>query len=151
MFWEKTMIEIKNPATKDDFKGYYNLRYRVLRQPWGMPKGTEKDDYEPISQHFMAVDNTAGEIVGCVKMFEKESGVGQFSHMAVHERRQRQGIGNLLLEAVEKAARQNGYSKLGTITHLNSTGFFEKYGYEIKGLPTNPFGMTQMVWMEKDL
>lgn len=145
------MITIKKPATRDDFKAYYALRYRILRQPWGQPKGTEKDDFEPISLHFMAVDDENNEVVGCVKLFEKAAGVGQFSHMAVSDTRQRQGIGKLLLDTVEEAARLQGYTALGTLTHLTSTGFFEKKGYQITGLPTRFFGTAQMVWVEKDL
>ncbi len=60
----------QNTATREDFKAYYALRYRVLREPWGYPKGTEKDDYEPISEHFMAV-NEKGEVAGVVKLYEK--------------------------------------------------------------------------------
>jgi hypothetical protein len=76
------MITIKVPQTRDDFKAYYELRYKVLRAPWGQPKDTEKDDYEPISQHFMAIDDVNGKVVGVIKMFEKTEGVGWFSHLA---------------------------------------------------------------------
>jgi N-acetylglutamate synthase-like GNAT family acetyltransferase len=148
---EVNMIIIKIPKTREDFKAYYGLRYHVLREPWGQPKGTEKDDYEPISQHFMAVDDQNGEVVGAVKLFEKETGVGQFSQMAVAQNRQRQGIGRILMDTVEAAAHDKGYKVLGIYTHLNSTGFYEKYGFIIKGLPTKIFGTTQLVWMEKDV
>ncbi len=145
------MIVIKSPKTKDEFKAYYQLRYRALREPWGQPKGTEKDDFEPISQHFMALDEAKSEIVGGVKLFEKAPGVGQFSHMVVLESRRGQGIGRLLIETVEQAARQNGYQVLGTTTRLNTTGFFEKYGYKAQGMPTHLFGTTQLIWVQKEL
>ncbi len=67
------MIEIRSPHTREDFKAYYDLRYRVLREPWGLPRGTEKDDYEPISQHFMAVDTETGEILGVVKTVREKN------------------------------------------------------------------------------
>ena len=72
------MIEIRTPASREDFKAYYDLRYRLLRQPWAQVRGTEKDDYEPISHHFMAVDSETNEIVGVIKVYEKETGVGCF-------------------------------------------------------------------------
>jgi N-acetylglutamate synthase-like GNAT family acetyltransferase len=145
------MIIIKNPTTKGEFKAYYALRYHVLRKPWGEPKGTEKDDFEPISQHIMAVDDSTNEIVGVVKLFEKEPGVGQFSHLAIHHDYQRQGIGKILMEAVEELARQKGYKILGAMSRLTTTGYFEKKGYRIKGLPSNYFNTIQVVWMEKNL
>jgi N-acetylglutamate synthase-like GNAT family acetyltransferase len=145
------MIIIKNPKTREDFKAYYDLRYQVLRDPWGLPKGTEKDDYEPISQHYMAVDSETGDIVGVVKIFEKNTGVGQFSHMAVAKNHQRQGIGHILISVVEEAARKEGYKILGCLSRLTCTDFFEKCGYQIVGLPAHYFGTVQVVWMEKKL
>lgn len=144
------IIVIKTPATKEEFKAYYDLRYRVLREPWGQPKGSEKDDYEPISQHFMAVDDS-GLVVGVIKLFEKEAGVGWFSHMAVHPDYQRHGIGKKLVNAIEEAARRQGYTTLGCMSRLNTTVYFEKLGYRVAGLPSHYFGTTQVVWMEKSL
>lgn len=145
------MIEIRTPKTREDFKAYYDLRYRLLRQPWAQVRGTEKDDYEPLSQHFMAVDTANNEIVGVIKIYEKEPGVGCFSHMAVSSARQRQGIGKLLMDAVEAHARELGYHTLGCFSRLNTTLYFEQTGYKIAGLPTHYFGTTQVVWMEKKL
>lgn len=144
-------IVIKSPISREDFKAYYALRYRVLREPWGQAKGTEKDDFEPISQHFMAVDEQTGEVLGVVKLFEKEPGVGWFSHMAVATNHQRQGIGKQLMKAVEEKARQMGFTVLGCMSRLNTTGYFERMGYRVAGMPTVYFGTTQVVWMEKTL
>lgn len=145
------MIRIKTPQTREEFKTYYDLRYRILRQPWAQPRGTEKDDYEPISTHFMAVDTETGEVVGVIKVYEKEEGVGCFSHMAVAGVRQRQGIGRLLMDAVEEYSRMKGFKTLGCFSRLNTTQYFEQAGYRIAGLPTHYFGTTQVVWMEKNL
>jgi N-acetylglutamate synthase-like GNAT family acetyltransferase len=145
------MIHIKTPKTREDFRAYYDLRYKVLREPWGLPQGTEKDDYEPISQHFMAVDDSTGEVVGCVKLFEKEPGIGWFSHLAVANNRQHEGIGKLLMGYIEEIAKKEGYKQLGCQARLNTTDYFEKAGYKISSLPTHYFGTTQVVWMEKSI
>lgn len=145
------MIIIQSPTTRDEFKAYYDLRYRVLREPWGQPRGTEKDDYEPISQHFMAVREDTREVVGVVKLFEKEAGVGWFSHLAVAPAYQKKGIGKMLVAHVEEEARKRGFRVLGCFARLNTTDYFEKLGYRIAGLPTHYFGTTQVVWMQKDL
>ncbi len=145
------MIKITSPKTREDFKAYYDLRYKVLRESWGMQRGTEKDDFEPISEHYMAVDDATGEIVGVVKLFEKEPGIGWFSHLAVKDSRQHHGIGRLLLNFVEQKAREKGYTALGCLSRLNTTAFFEKEGYKVVGLPVHYLGTTQVVWMEKSL
>ena len=145
------MIVIRTPNTKEEFKAYYALRYKVLREPLGQPHGSEKDDYEPISIHFTAVDDQKGEIVGAVKLFEKEPGVGQYSHIAVAEAYQHQGVGRQLIQAVEQKARELGFKKLGTLTRLTATGFYERCGYRAVGITGVLFGKLQMMWMEKDL
>ncbi len=144
------MITIKSPLSKDDFKAYYALRYKVLREPWGHPKGTEKDDLEPLSEHFMAV-NEKGQILGVVKLYEESLNVGHVSHLAVAPAWQRQGIGQMLVQAVEARARQRGFHTLGMMSRATTTAFFEKYGYHLKGLPSPHLGTAHLVWMEKSL
>jgi predicted N-acetyltransferase YhbS len=144
-------IAIKTPVTKEDFKNYYHLRYAVLREPWGQPRGSEKDDYEPISQHFYAVDEETGEMVGVIKLLEREPKVGWLSHLAVARDLQKKGIGRMLVQAGEDAARQKGYTSIGCLSRLNTTTYFEKLGYRVAGLPSHYFGTTQVVWMEKEL
>jgi N-acetylglutamate synthase-like GNAT family acetyltransferase len=145
------MIIIHSPQTKEEFKAYYALRYHLLREPWGQPKGSEKDDYEPISHHYMAVDDQSGEVVGVVKWLEKKPGVAWLTHLAVMPARQKQGIGKLLVQAVENAARVQGYKAIGAHARLNATDYFEKFGYQITDIPTHYFATVQTVWMEKNL
>jgi len=142
---------VKSPSTKEEFKAYYALRYKVLSEPWGHPKGTEKDDYEPISEHFMAVDDETIEVLGVVKLFEKSPGVGQFSHLVVDPKVQRQGIGSLLLETVEKRARERSFGVLGAMAHATGTVYFEKHGYHVAGVATTHVGVAHLVWLEKEL
>ncbi len=144
------MFTIKTPTTPEDFKAYYALRYKVLREPWGHPKGTEKDDYEPISEHFMAV-NKKGEVVGVAKLYEKSECVGHISHLAVAPEYQHRGIGHLLLQTVEQRARARGFHTIGTMARVTATFYFEKYGFRIAGIPTPHLGITHLVWMEKPL
>jgi N-acetylglutamate synthase-like GNAT family acetyltransferase len=145
------MPVIKTPKTREEFKTYYALRYKVLREPWGHPKGTEKDDYEPISEHFMAVDEKTGEVLGVIKLYEKAPGVGNFSHLAVSTTHQHKGIGRSLIEAVEDRARERGFKVLGAMSRVTATAYFEKYGYHVAGIPAPHLGITHLVWMEKEL
>ncbi len=145
------MITIITPTSKEQFKAYYALRYKVLREPGGHPKGTEKDDYEPISDHFMAVDESTGEVVGAIKLCEKSAGVGNISHLAVATAYQHLGIGRQLIEAVERRARERGFKTLGATSRVTATAYFEKHGYHVAGIPSPHLGITHVVWMEKNL
>jgi N-acetylglutamate synthase-like GNAT family acetyltransferase len=149
------MITITSPTTREQFKAYYALRYKVLSEPLGHPKGTEKDDYEPISEHFMAL-NESGEIVGVVKLFEKAPGIGQISHLAVAPEHQRQSVGRTLMEHVEQREAEKGYKTLGAMCKVTATAYFEKLGYHIAELPSlhdllGKSGTTHTVWVEKKI
>ena len=144
------MYTIKTPKSRDDFKAYYALRYRVLREPFGYPKGTEKDDYEPISEHFMAISEN-GEVVGVAKLYEKAEGVGHVSHLAVAPDYQHKGIGHLLLQNMEQRAREKGFKIIGTTARTTASAYFERFGFRIVGIPTPHLGTTHLVWMEKFL
>jgi N-acetylglutamate synthase-like GNAT family acetyltransferase len=144
------MYTIKTPKTRDDFKSYYALRYKVLREPWGHPKGTEKDDYEPISEHFMAITEK-GDVAGVAKLYEKSDGVGHISYLAVAPEHQHKGIGHLLMQTLEARARERGFRIIGTMARVTATGYFERAGFRIAGIPTPHLGTTHLVWMEKIL
>ena len=37
-------MKVLEPKTKEDFKKYYDLRWRILRKPWNQPRGSEKEN-----------------------------------------------------------------------------------------------------------
>ncbi len=60
---EKSEMIIKEPKTKVEFEQYYDLRWRILRQPWNRPRESEKDEKEENSIHIMVVHND--RVIGC--------------------------------------------------------------------------------------
>jgi len=99
----------------------------------------------------MAIDEANGKVVGVIKMFEKTASVGWFSHLAIDPGYQKKGVGRLLMDTIEQAAREKGYQVIGCMSRLNTTAYFERMGFRTAGLPTNYFGTTQVLWMEKEL
>ena len=53
-------MNIIEPKSSEEFRKYYNLRYEILRKPWGQPKGSERDDGEDMSSHRMIIDEKQG-------------------------------------------------------------------------------------------
>jgi len=50
-------VVIKQPQSPDEFKQYYQLRWRILRAPWGEPEGSEVDEIEEQCFHIMLTNN----------------------------------------------------------------------------------------------
>ena len=151
MYYNNCMIVVRTPTTREEFKTYYTLRYQVLREPLGLPRGTEKDDYEPIAQHLIAMDDETKEIAGVIKYSQNEPCDCRFSHLAVKDAYQGKGIGKLLVDTVEKKAREKGMKCIGTLSRLSAMPFYEKLGYKKKGEVQKIFDTLDMIWMEKPL
>jgi GNAT superfamily N-acetyltransferase len=67
----------------------------------------------------------------------------------VHPERQGLGLGHVLLDAVEGAARRAGLSRLAVRSSLNAVGIYESRGF--KPGETAAYGPAEMVMMEKSL
>ena len=67
---------IKQPKTEKEFEAYYDLRWRVLREPWQQLKGSEKDELENESFHIMACDEN-NNIVGVGRELAVEAAEGR--------------------------------------------------------------------------
>jgi len=145
------MIVVRQPTTKEELEEYYDLRYRVLREPWGQPRGSEKDEFEDQSIHVMAVDDSTGKVVAVGKLRKRSDEEGQISHMAVAPEYQRRGIGLMITEELTAQARKLGLKRLVVTARNNVIGFYEKAGYRITGEAYKLFGYIPLSWMELDL
>ena len=118
------------PATDLDFRRYYELRWRILRAPWGQPPGSEKDALESVSSHVMAC--LPGQIplgVGRVHLNDKME--AQIRFMAVEKLERGRGIGRKLLHRLEAIASRQGAQSIIVNARETVLGFYEKAGYEI--------------------
>ncbi|MDH5473293.1 MAG: GNAT family N-acetyltransferase [Gammaproteobacteria bacterium] len=121
---------IISPKTAEDFEKYFDLRWRILRKPWNQPVGSERDNDENNSFHLMATENNMA--LGVVRSQFINNTTVQLRYMAVDQPAQGRGIGRLLIEAMEKHARNNGADSIMLQARENAVGFYEKTGFKIK-------------------
>ena len=142
-------IIIKQPKTDKEIRDYYELRWRVLRQPHGQPRGSERDDLEELSIHLMAYYEE--KIPAAVGRAHFNSGhEAQIRFMAVEPRYQNSGIGSSLLSGLEKRARTRGALHIILNSRESAIGFYQKNGYRITGKAGILFGFLRHVKMRKD-
>jgi len=142
-------ITIKHPKTEKEFENYYELRWRVLREPWNQPKGSEKDELEDKSFHIMACDDNNKVIgVGRLHFNNKEA---QIRYMAVAAEYEKQGVGTLILEALEKNAIENNCKAIVLHARENAVGFYQKKDYELLEMSHLLFDSIQHYRMQKQL
>ncbi|MBI5460873.1 MAG: GNAT family N-acetyltransferase [Gammaproteobacteria bacterium] len=123
-------MHILTPETAEDFERYFALRWRILRQPWGQPLGSERDTLETQSWHRMACVEERIP-VGVARLHLNNPEQAQIRYMAVEHDRQRQGIGVALALELEKVARLLGADEIVLHARDDSIGFYEHLGYRV--------------------
>ena len=142
-------ITLQEPQTPEDFEKYFELRWRILRKPWGEPRGSEQDEQENNSYHIMAIED--GEVVGVARLQFPEQTSAQLRYMAVDTEYQGKGIGRAIVEHMELCAKNNSAKELFFNARDNALGFYEKLGYRFIAKTYLLFDTIQHYKMSKNL
>ena len=124
-------MKIIEPKTPDEFKKYYNLRYEILRKPWGQPPGSERDEGEELSIHRMIIDEKAGDALAVGRLQFNSEDEAQIRYMAVSDDFQGQGLGSLIIFNLEDTAKEKGILRIMLQARGNALRFYTNNGYEI--------------------
>ncbi|MCW9047339.1 MAG: GNAT family N-acetyltransferase [Gammaproteobacteria bacterium] len=122
-------VTLTQPETDKDFQQYYNLRWRILRKPWGKTEGSERDITDINCYHIMAVIN--GDVAGVARLEFTDNGFSQLRYMAVDDIYQGKGVGRSILDHMEQYSKDNNARELFLHARQNALGFYEKSGYQI--------------------
>jgi len=143
-------LALVEPRSDIDWERYFDLRWRVLRAPWQQPKGSEQDDREADSVHLMLCDASRMPLaVGRVHLNTPLQ--AQVRFMAVDSTATRQGLGTILLAALESRATQIGARSIVLNAREQAIPFYRKHGYVVTGEAPVMFGSVLHVRMAKEL
>ncbi len=143
-------MQMRTPATEAEWSAYYDLRWRVLRKPWGQPNGSEKDDLESLSRHLM-IASDEGAPVAIGRLHFNSDTEAQIRFMAVEDGFRRQGLGSLVLQELEALAVTGGARAIVVNARDTAIGFYLKKGYAVEGDAPVLFEEVRHKRMRKDL
>lgn len=139
--------KIVRPTTTEEIKAYFQLRWEVLRKPLKRPRGSEQDEYDQVSEHFMLLDDKQAPIgVGRLHFNSREE--AQIRFMAVIPKMQGEGHGVRIIQFIELFARDQGATRVIINSRDTTLGFYLKCGYELKeeaDKVSNPMAEHQLV------
>jgi len=144
-------ITVIEPQTPEEFKQYYSLRYKILRKPWGQPRGSERDNEDEISHHRMIIDETTGDAVAVGRLQINSTDEAQIRYMAVAEGYQGQGLGRKIVTTLEEIALDQRANRIILQARENAVQFYQSNGYEIMEKTHLLFGKIQHWMMQKEL
>lgn len=114
-----------------DYQKVIQLRYSILRAPLGLSFTQEDLDKEKDHIHIASFEDD--DLLGCCMLTKIDQHTLQLRQMAVKDNLQRKGIGASIMSFAESIAKDKGYRRI--IMHARDTaiGFYEKFGYKVKG------------------
>lgn len=141
---------IRLPTNDQEWQIYYDLRYRVLREPLGQPRGSEQNEGDVTGQHFAYWEN--GELLAIARLDKDvNEGVYQVRFVAVEFNQQGKGLGKLIMLAIEETVRENGGNKLILHARENALEFYKSLGYKMVEKSYLLFDQIQHYFMIKEL
>src|SRR5437762_7092168 len=96
----KEPLILQSPRSPSEWDAYFDLRWRILRQAWGQPRGSERDSEDDSAFHLLLMD-TAGKPLACGRLHLPAPGEAQVRYNAVDEHARGRGYGSRILEALE--------------------------------------------------
>src|SRR5258706_3327014 len=92
--------EVREPGTPAEVGFYYDLRWRILREPWTKIKEQGRDEHEDEAVHLTAWEEE--RLVGVGRLHFNSAEEGQVRYMAVEEDCRGRGIGGQCLSKIDE-------------------------------------------------
>src|SRR5258708_3811127 len=121
-------MKIIQPATEQELKMYYELRYEILRKPWNQAYNTTFDEWEKNSVHALML-NDKEEAIAAGRLQINSEEEGQVRSMAVKESEQGRGLGTKILKWLEEEAKRRKMNYIVLDARDLAVEFYKKNGY----------------------
>jgi predicted GNAT family N-acyltransferase len=131
-----------------EYNQIIQLRFSVMREPLGLGFSKEELDKEKDNIHIGAFEDD--ELLGCCMLAKVNAETLQLRQMAVKDNLRQKGIGGSILSFAENISRDRGYKKIMMHARDTAVGFYEKFGYKVKGDPFTEINLPHRI-MEKNL
>jgi predicted GNAT family N-acyltransferase len=142
-------MEIKSPQTEREWEDYFDLRYRILREPLNQPRGSERNDGDATGIHFALYDN--GVLKAIARLDQQDEAVFQVRFVAVEKAEQGSGYGRKIMEANEQKAKELNGQKIILHARDYAVDFYLKLNYTLIEPSYKLFDILQHFLMEKNL
>ena len=126
----KNKINITEAITQKEKLECFNIRFEVFVNEQGVPKEIELDEFDRNSFHALARINNK-PLTGRLIYLNAEN--AKFGRMAVYLYYRKIGIGGLILDLLEKKAKNKRVKHLTLNTQEYISKFYSNHGYSQKG------------------
>jgi len=142
-------IIIRQPEIDLEWDAYYDLRFRVLREPLNQPIGSERNEGDAAGIHFALYDNSL--IKAIARLDQASETTSQVRFVAVEMDSHGKGYGREIMEATEQKSKEQGNTKMILHARDYAVDFYMKLGYQLIEPSYKLFDVLQHFLMEKEL
>jgi predicted GNAT family N-acyltransferase len=142
-------IIIRTPSTANEWNAYYDLRYRILREPLNQPLGSERNEGDLTGIHFALYEN---DVLKAIARLDKHDNTTfQVRFVAVDTTSQGSGYGLRIMQATERKAKELNGEKMILHARDYAVDFYLKQDYTLIEPSYKLFEVLQHYLMEKML
>jgi predicted GNAT family N-acyltransferase len=142
-------MEIRSPQTEHEWDDYFDLRYRILREPLNQPRGSERNEGDIDGIHFALYDKSILKAIA--RLDQQDDSVFQVRFVAVEKALQGAGYGRKIMEATEEKAKELAGQKIILHARDYAVEFYLKLNYTLVEPSYKLFDVLQHFLMEKNL
>ncbi|MDB5201615.1 MAG: GCN5-related N-acetyltransferase [Ferruginibacter sp.] len=114
-----------------EYQQMVHLRNQILRQPLGL--SFTKEELEKEKDNILIGAFDEDDMLGCCMLTKLDEHTLQVRQMAVNNNLQGKGIGAAIMAYAENVSRDKGFKKLVMHARNTAIGFYEKFGFRVKG------------------
>jgi len=122
----KHEIEVKIAVEKEDLDNVFDIRKLVFVKEKGISVEDEIDEFEKCSDHIIAYYNKQPAAAGRLRII---GDTAKLERICVKPEFRRLGLGKVVVQALETAAREKGIRKLKLHAMQDIKEFYTKLGY----------------------
>lgn len=141
-------IVYRSPGSEKEFEDYFNFRWKLLRKPLGLKRGSEQDELEDSAFQLAAFNNK--KIIAVGRLLIEENNTARIRYMAVDSAFRKQGVGSHLLNELESFAKTKNIKHCWLYSRETATTFYTKNNYKVKGKAESELEIPHMR-MEKEI
>ncbi len=119
---------VRFASSQEDLDAGYALRRDVFEKEQNIPRPLDRDPFDYSADHVVAFD-VDGRCVGTGRVVRVDARTAQVGRMAVAKDERKNGVGALVLQALERMAKMRGISELTVNSQLPAEAFYTNRGF----------------------
>ena len=119
---------VRKARWDEDRECLLSIRKPVFVEEQDVPEEIEVDEFDPVSEHVLALDDT-GKPIGTARLLPD----GRIGRVAVLPEWRKRGVGTALMNALIDMARETERSELVLHAQTWTIGFYESLDFKVEG------------------